>query len=587
MTPFAADAGDDATAARRSAGASRLFLWCAWAALLAPAWLLAWTALAIHGAYSPTPYSDQWVQIAAMRVTPPGGWLAYLFSQHNEHRILVSRLVFLADWNWFQGRNALNLAVIGLIQLSGVILFAHAALSRRPRALAVLGLAAAASLLVSLLQWENLFWGFQVCFVAVYAAGAWAIYLYAQATSGERVRWGRLAAALALLVVATFSMANGLFAGVAMALMGLLSRKRGAAILAAGAATAVLLAVYLHGYQRLDSHASLAVAPQHPGRFITYVAIFLGNLWVPGLPQPSALIGFVGVAATLGMLVVLLRRDETDPVRSALFGIALFVGMSAMVTSLGRLILGVEQAMSSRYMTPTAYFWAAHAVFWTLTFQRDPPASRGAARLISRLWGPARLILTIALVLVLWRVASLQRLGEAQLVEVSGRVRSATSALLGGFDRSNAVRDVYPDPAHVASLTPSMRAARKSLFVEPPLTSAGARFQVPLAARAGACRGAFDGLAPDASGLSRAVGWGWDETARRAFARVVIVDDAGKVLGVGLSGQPRPDVAKAVREVHGASGWLALTTPAPGREVIAYGITASGQACEIGRKAPA
>src|SRR4051794_40249319 len=96
-----------------------------WALLLFPAWLLVWSTHAIWLTYSAVPFNDQWVNLAALRDAPKTGWLQYLFSQHNEHRILFPRLVFLADLDWFQGQNVLNLTAIGLIQVAGAACFAR------------------------------------------------------------------------------------------------------------------------------------------------------------------------------------------------------------------------------------------------------------------------------------------------------------------------------------------------------------------------------------------------------------------------------------------------------------------------------
>lgn len=564
-----------------------------WSLLLIPAWLAVWSAYAIWLTYSPIPFNDQWVNVQAMKDAPHVGWIRYLFSQHNEHRILVPRLVFLADWTWFQGRNGLNLVAIGLFQLLGGACFVHAALSQRPKALGVFGLTAAVAMIASLMQWENLFWGFQVSFVAVYAAGVWAIYLFCRAAFDEtRTRFGLLAAAMAFFVVATFSMANGVFAGAAMVLVGLLARRRGF-VITAGLVTAVLLAVYLQGYHRPEAHSPPGLALQHPGRFVFYVSVFLGNLWAPGRPDAAALIGLVGMAATFAMFVLLLRKDGRDPVRAALFGVVLFVGMSAAVTSLGRLNFGVVQALSSRYITPTAYFWASHALFWALTLERGSGGWISLSRtpeawvltLQRGLIAWARLGLAVVFGLLLWRLIHLQPLAAEQaLINTRERMLSASSALLGGIDDPQAFLGVYPDAHIVESLAPFLRETHTSVFADPPGATVGAAFRRPLAP-ATSCRGFFDFLIPSPDGIWRAKGWGWDVKARRTFSRVVLVDGSGQVLGIGLSGMPRPDVSKAVSEVRdGRAGWIALIRQGAGPEVTAYGLTEAGAACELGRK---
>ena len=567
-----------------------------WALMLIPAWLAVWTAHAIWLTYSPVPFNDQWVNFAAIRDARIGGWLNYLFSQHNEHRILFPRLVFLADLAWSHGNNAVNLIAIGVIQLAGAACFARMGLNQRLTALGVLALSTAVATTVTLMQWENLFWGFQVSFVAVYAAAAWALYLYfLAADEGGEVRWGVMVAAMVLLVVATFSMANGVFAGAAMAMAAVVTRRSRQAVAVAVITTALLLAVYLYGYHRIEAHSPPELALHHPGRFLYYVAIFTGNLWTQN-GEAAALIGLVGFALSAGMLFVLVRKGAADPVRTALFGIVLFVGMSAAVTSVGRLSFGVEQALASRYMTPTAYFWAAQALFWALTLERDAPQWMTLRRdpeawTLTLRRGPrswVRLGFGAALILVLWRLVLLQQFGEYQVLATRERIISGSSALLSGLRDDQGIRDLYPLPELVAELRPELRERRLTIFEKP----AGATIGQPLRARivtgANVCRGFMDVLEPakDGDGVWRALGWGWDVQARRSFERVVLTDSGGQVLGIGLSGLPRLDVPKLVKDVRDDhAGWLGRLRPGAGLEVIAYGVTRTGDACEIGRRA--
>src|SRR5581483_2434605 len=86
------------------------------------------SAFAVVRSYTPTPFWDQWWIIHAWKdILQSGLSFDYLFSQHNEHRILFPKLVFLADLQWFQGRDILNRAAIGLAQVLGAALFIRVA----------------------------------------------------------------------------------------------------------------------------------------------------------------------------------------------------------------------------------------------------------------------------------------------------------------------------------------------------------------------------------------------------------------------------------------------------------------------------
>src|SRR4051794_19271034 len=60
-------------------------------------------ALTIH-CYMPCPWLDEWRVIADMaKGTKPWSW-GWLWSQHSEHRIAVTRLLIWLDWALFGGK---------------------------------------------------------------------------------------------------------------------------------------------------------------------------------------------------------------------------------------------------------------------------------------------------------------------------------------------------------------------------------------------------------------------------------------------------------------------------------------------------
>lgn len=549
----------------------------AWAILLLPLVLGVWSALDVIWSYSPGPLNDHIITMLQWRdIVTRGLRFEDLFSQHNEHRIFFPRLIFFADLAWFHGTNVLNFTAIGVIQLLAAAFYARVADVRSLRPIGVLGLAVAVSLIFSLRQWENFFWAFQVQFVGVQAAACWALYFFCRANAEDGPRPGLLIPAMLLLTVATFTLSSGVMAGAAMAMTALVARRGLKTAAVALVTTAALLAIYLHGYHPITIHAPPGLALQHPVRFAFYVLTYLGNGWDLNNLFQATFAGLVGACATAAMAVVVWRDRGRDANRTALFGMALFIGITAALTSFGRLNFGIEQSLSSRYVTPTSHFWASQAVFWALTVQR----SRAP-------WPQAVVALPLLAAAVM--LVPMQASMEAQLLGRQESIRLGDSALLAGLDDPLALKGVYPDPTVPQDVGPFLRKQRLSLFAGAPLPAVGSRF-APRTSGADitACRGAFDGLTTEPADPSavRAFGWGWDLGARRPFEHVVLVDDSQRVLGVGLSGVLRRDVSKTVRQVkRPTAGWIAAAVRGQGREVIAYGLLADGRACELGRKA--
>ena len=127
-------------------------------------------AVALHmvvASYSSLPYWDGWdeVNIAALGVNPFSP--AWLWQQHNEHRLVIPKLFLAVDLRVFGSRQVFLLSSIFVIQLLHLILLSWSmrVLGGWRGALWRTGVGLAAFCLFCPAQWENLVWGFQVCFV--------------------------------------------------------------------------------------------------------------------------------------------------------------------------------------------------------------------------------------------------------------------------------------------------------------------------------------------------------------------------------------------------------------------------------------
>lgn len=166
-------------------------------------------ALLVKAFANAMPFWDEW-GFALMFKNSLNGTLslADLFAQHNEHRILITRLLTLATFAlmghvWHPIVNMLVSALLNGV-LAGIWMWTLARLIgwRWQTVLSVL-------LLVSLVQHENMFSGFQSQFYTLMlgiVGGACALALIG------RLTWGAVVAALVGMFIATFSMASGILA---------------------------------------------------------------------------------------------------------------------------------------------------------------------------------------------------------------------------------------------------------------------------------------------------------------------------------------------------------------------------------------
>ncbi len=534
---------------------------------LVAVWIAVDTLRSVVPLFSPLPWFDEWATVELLRAWQAGERSAWdvLFSQHNEHRILLPRLVFFADDALFRGQGWLSLAGIFLAQLLHAAMFAavlwHAG-PQRPGRWAVAGLVLA--LMFSLRQAENFSSAFQLQFVAVFAGATLTFLLFGLAVARAQ-RGQSPAAPLGLSFAAglgtSFTMANGLVAPVILVVLALLARLRPRVVLLCAASAALLAAVYLQGYEPVAHHSRPAESLTHPVDLLLYVATYLGSILGSASIGPAAALGALGIAATVAATARVAAQRPARPASLALLGIMLFVGAGAAITASGRLGFGTEQALSSRYVTGSATFWAAQLTYWCV----DPP--RGMAGAAPRAAAAAVSVLLLAAV---WRE---QGAGKPQLAAQSFAQNESQDLLLLGFDDPEVLRRAAWGVEDVQRLLPVLRENGISIFATRAAAALG-RPVVEMGRLADPCAGAVTAARPDASlgpGGVRVAGTGSDGPARRLVRRVVLADGRGIVVGLGSGAIPGAD--------RGA--WRGFAAAPPGSTLTAYGLIGAGL-CRIG-----
>ncbi len=576
---------------RRTNDAPRAVL--IWGAIAAGVATLLSTLYFVVRDYSPVPFMDQWDVVDADTL------LDRLFQQHNEHRIIVPRLMFLVDVLLFRGSNAFLFVVSILTQLIHAWLFVRilATTGRfsRGELLAAGGLSLVA--LLNLSQYENFIWGFQVQFVGVFAAATAAFHFTARLapTASPPVRHTAplIMAAIASYAVATAMMSNGALAAIPLVLMTLYLGFGFRRLAAVAVPALLIMALFLLTFERPEHHPDPAAAKAVPT--LLYIFSYLGGPvaaalesvgWI-GSPDrlPAARIaGALGlaVAGVLAILALPARRSVAAPAIAALLAVVAFSAGTAAVTGLGRSAFDPWQAVSSRYGTPASIFWLAVALLgWVLA--RRERADTGILRL--RL-APA---IPTALPLVAIAIMGLSQIG---FLKDGPRWRPqkdlAGLAILMGVDDPEALRTVYPWPELIRTQVSRLRSDDLSVF--------GVGWGDRLGRRIGSgevdaarCDGAIQATgayqtaegAPQTGPAFRIEGW----TTGRADIlpeHLLAVGRDGEVIGLAVvgngAGRPaptRPDGSPAVR----AAGYV---RGAPGETVRVLAPLDGNLYCQVG-----
>lgn len=442
---------------------ARLMSLLLWLSIGAASAIVLSAIFVVFDGYSALPFWDQWGYVS------PADIRSQFLSQHNEHRILLSKLIMLVDEIAFGGANKFNLFVIYLTQA------AHAALlitlARRAGLdgyCSTLASTVTIGALFTLHQYENFTWGFQTPFVIVFAAATAAFASVAYCAERRRPLFALFA--ILACAIATSEMANGVLAGLTCVALTIALRigRRIVALLAVSAA--LTLVIYLAFYTPVPHHTSVLDSLTNPLPAVAYLLAYLGGplatsvaAALPGTirlqVQVTTIAVFSGAvlccANLAALCCIVARRAEVRPAVFALFAINVFVLGSAAVTALGRLGFGLEQALASRYSIAGLLMTA---VTFILGLALAAPLRPGRAA--TRLAVAGSLVL-LGLLLIVQPVF----MGAAE-GRRNGR-NEATTALLAEVKDENALKQAF------IAVDPVLRGARElkqqgnSIYADP------------------------------------------------------------------------------------------------------------------------
>jgi hypothetical protein len=539
--------------------------------------------------YTSLPWSDGWTQIFSAAQGRDPFSLSWLWQQHNEHRLLIPKLFLGLDLRLFAATQKLLLSAIFTTQLLLLALLSWSmrVLGGWQGALWRTATGLAAFCLFSPTQWENLTWGFQLCFVlpGLFAALSFVgLVLYwirsrqAQTAGGREFILLSLVAALAGMC----SLANGLLLAPLLAVAALRLRLRNWVAVTFATTAVVTTALYFRGYSRPLQNSNPVASLHSPLKILAYMASYFGSSWGYGSSwtHHNLQIALCAGAAGLGLAVwFLLRYRRTEEVSRGftlqLRLLLLFCLGTAFLTAVGRLASGDSQAFAPRYQTVALLFW------WCLGCLLMGAAVGSSKRLAL----PAMQVLLVCMLL---RGADLVRFPLRDAREHAFQQRAAAAALLSGvYDQEQIARAFYL-PENVRDVVSYMREHRLSIFAEDNRPKLGTPMDAwTRVAAQGQCRAVVQSVTSvgsgDGSGL-RITGWAWDLKRHGPPSYIVVVAD-GRVVGVGAMGDWRPMVRAA--HAYMRTSFIGFTAYArdvsPATPVGLYAVlpTSPRQACRL------
>ena len=557
---------------------SRLSAWLSYAVLLVGIGAGVASAYMVISTYSALPHWDEWALFD--RLATGQGWsLPWLWAQHNEHRILVPKLFFLADVDLFRGTQVFLLASIFLIQLLQVALlsFSLRTLGAMRGAAWRTGTGLIAYCILCPTQYENLLWGFQLQFVipaAMATLALLALLLYCR-----EARVGLLVLSIAAATIATWSLANGMLLWPLLLLAALLLRMGRSVLLTIVASGTANIGLYLFHYRRPSPETELAPVFDALAKILQYIAVYFGSTFVRHSSGWIAVVlGVAGLCTAAAIIFrVLPQRGRDSLLLLQLSLLMLLCIATAAITASGRLHLGLEQATASRYQTFALLFWCSLGLSILFYTQKRP--------LRLNILAGSLLVLTLGF-------ATQVRLPLMDAQQHQLRLKLVSLALLTGVHDPAVLADAYPDPRPVLRAMQYMQANHLSIFAGDLYRQLGQPLDATYRLGApGDCSGSVsltEVMHMDGGSGLRLTGFAWDNRRNRP-ARDIIAVTNDRITGFGAN-VSIPLNASAARPNSDPArfGWLAFVRDVPPGKVKLYAVVGarSREVCPFAEVSP-
>jgi hypothetical protein len=543
----------------------------------------------IYKCYVPILFWDEWDDIRHYINFYKGDFhFQELFDQHNEHRLFFPRLIFFADFYFFKATGFPILVLTLIMQILHAIILSLLYRATNPSKNRIFyALPFAMILMLSLGQEDNFISAFQIEFVGVGLASTLAFISFIKALErmkNDRSFWQYELCAYIACVIATFSIANGILSAFIIMIIGISLRSSLSIIFRSFIVFLSLFIGYFWNFHLTPGQGHFLDSLNDPILYFQYFLNYLGNIFSMFLDVSGTwfqtLLGSIGFIATLVGFWRLASGNERNLPRVALLSIALFATGTAMLTSLGRVSLGLAQANDSRYLTPIFIFWIAHIFYWYSLLSEFKKAKYYFIPL-------HMLSLCIIVAAIQAHIAGLQILKvHTDTLEYAG------TALMSEVDAPETFKNLHPSPQRVIEVSSFLRDHGLSIFSTREAKSLGRPITdtYPISNSA-ACSGSIDqitGQPPNVSPPSWiASGRAWNNLKNKAVDQVILTSQSGTVIGFAASGRHFSILTDTLIGLPESENiWRGFLKADDNEVIVAYALLSNGFACRFGQSKP-
>lgn len=502
--------------------------------------------------YSEVPYMDMWDGTLNFFVRLNRGDYWAWWDQHNEHRIVLSRIVFWMDYHFFGGVNLFselfNYVLFSLVIIQFYAFYKDMRLSDK------LGDRGGFVFLVVVFSWlilwtqsDNFTVGFQSQFILAQLLPLSSFYFLAKSV-GKSSR-SYYVGALLFSMLAVGSMANGILAFPLLFLLSMFFELKLFNKVQILIASLVFPAIYLFGYHSPVGHGNLIDSlMQTPGLFLSYVMVYFGGPFyylvgkgIFGHWFAFCMGGFFLVVYFYFLIKLWVFRKYSN-FDLAIVAFLTYIVFSAFVTAGGRVIFGLDQALSTRYTTPVLMAWVGLLFVCLSRFEVQKFFSESCG-----------LVLGMLIMLMMVGV-------QFKALKYSSFIyQQPALAISMNVNDRDLIKVIYPDSDRALHLAALARHDQVSIFSRPPYSEESNRVGVYFSMNGirQECHGSVDHLynissQPD---FIKVDGWILGDSSAKSIGRVIFVNDANQVAGYAVVGYKRPDVVSKYGSVSNNSGF--------------------------------
>ncbi len=506
--------------------------------------------MAIRGGmenYVSVPLGDMWDGYIEFYRQVQDGGLSVWWAQHNEHRILLSRLLFWLDLTAFKGSGVILIFINYILAtcIAGIFfLILKAGFKGKKNQLLICYSFFILAFSFSWIQMENLIWGFQSQFFLVFLLPLIAFYnLYQSSLNEKDIKFFLISCIVGTCSAGT--MVNGVLTLPLMIVLSVVLKLNKKKTICLSVLSCVVLFLYFYDYRSIGYHASpLDSIFHHPLEFLEYFFLYLGGpfYYLTGGSQPVG--EFAGVfilGSSIYWMYKNFKNKNSSSLQWILLAFIFYILLTVIATAGGR--LGISSSVTSRYMTPALMAWSALFILYTLNLRSEYKVAP-------------------ILVLTLWMLLPWQ---ERALISAAGSVfeqKLSALALQMQIKDQKQIPCVYGGVDRALSLSKFAIQNSLGIFGSSPFKEVGQSIgQISPSFSEKRALGLLDEIESieGNSSFVRVKGWIYELEAQKVPPLIRIVDQENKIVGYALTGKKRSDLKKTISDeaqYAGFAGYL-------------------------------